>query len=479
MAPNLIGDLNSAYSGLSASQTGIEVTGQNIANAGTPGYVREAVDLQAVPGAAQTGLFTSGAAGATAGQGVTVATIAGLGSALLDAQARTSSATAAYSGAQASALSQIESTLAEPGSTGLSARLTGFWSAWQDVSNQPGAAAPVSALLGQAQTVVQQIAGDYQSLQQQWSQTRQSLTASVSQLNTDATQVAQLNGQIRTLAASGGNVNELVGQRNAALTDLATLTGASVTENADHTVNVTIGGDLLVQGTTARAATVAGSTTLDGAATNPVGVQWADQGTPISIGSGSIAGNLSVLAPANAAGNGGAIAETAANLNTLASSLASQVNAVSVTGTTASGATGVSFFGLTGTGPAALGLTVIPTNASGVAVGAPGAGAADGSIADAISQIGAQAGSPDAGWSSSVVALGAQSKSAADQSTLDQAAHAAATTAQASQESVSLDEENMNLIAYQHAYEGSARVMTAIDSMLDQLINHTGLVGLG
>ena len=37
----------------------------------------------------------------------------------------------------------------------------------------------------------------------------------------------------------------------------------------------------------------------------------------------------------------------------------------------------------------------------------------------------------------------------------------------------------MNLIAYQHAYQGSARVMTALDSILDQLINHTGLVGLG
>jgi flagellar hook-associated protein 1 FlgK len=36
----------------------------------------------------------------------------------------------------------------------------------------------------------------------------------------------------------------------------------------------------------------------------------------------------------------------------------------------------------------------------------------------------------------------------------------------------------MNLIAYQHAYQGAARVMTTLDSMLDQLINHTGIVGL-
>ena len=133
MAPNMIGDLNTAYSGLSAAQTGIEVTGQNIANAGTAGYVRETVDLQAAAGAAQTGLVTTATGNAAVGQGVAVTQIAGLGSALLDAQARTSSATAAYSGARASALSQIESTLSEPGSSGLSARLTTVWAARQDV----------------------------------------------------------------------------------------------------------------------------------------------------------------------------------------------------------------------------------------------------------------------------------------------------------------------------------------------------------
>ncbi len=40
---------------------------------------------------------------------------------------------------------------------------------------------------------------------------------------------------------------------------------------------------------------------------------------------------------------------------------------------------------------------------------------------------------------------------------------------------VSLDEEMTNLIAFQRAYQASARVMTTLDSMLDTLINHTGL----
>ena len=43
---------------------------------------------------------------------------------------------------------------------------------------------------------------------------------------------------------------------------------------------------------------------------------------------------------------------------------------------------------------------------------------------------------------------------------------------------VSLDEEMVSLIRYQHAYSGAARVITAMDDALDRLINGTGRVGL-
>ena len=476
MSGNILGALGSAASGLQAAQLGIEVTGQNIANATTAGYVRQQVDLEPVGAPAQVGMF---AGGAGAGQGVRVAGVVALGSSLLDAQARTAGAAAGYSGVRADALSQLESTLGEPGANALSGRLTSFWSAWQDVSNQPGAQAPVASLLGRAGTLVGQIAGAYRSVQQQWSQTDQDLAASVGQVNRDAAQVAQLNAQIRATVRAGGDANALIVQRSTLTSGLAALTGATVAQNADDTVSVTIGGAALVQGTTARSLQVTGSTTLEGAAGSPPGVEWSDGGGPVGFGTGTIAGRLTLLAPATAQGNGGPLAETAERLNTLASNLATQVNAVSTTGTTASGATGVAFFGMTGGVPAALGLTVLPTDASGVAVAAPGAGASDGSVADAIGRLGSGASSPDTAWSTAVVALGTLTQSQTQQAALDQTAQATASQAQASQESVSLDQENINLIAYQHAYEGSARVLTTLDTVLDQLINHTGHVGLG
>ncbi|MDR2599758.1 MAG: hypothetical protein LBC73_05725, partial [Oscillospiraceae bacterium] len=43
---------------------------------------------------------------------------------------------------------------------------------------------------------------------------------------------------------------------------------------------------------------------------------------------------------------------------------------------------------------------------------------------------------------------------------------------------VSLDEEMVSLVKYQHAYSGASRVITVMDDMLDRLINGTGRVGL-
>jgi flagellar hook-associated protein 1 FlgK len=41
---------------------------------------------------------------------------------------------------------------------------------------------------------------------------------------------------------------------------------------------------------------------------------------------------------------------------------------------------------------------------------------------------------------------------------------------------ISIDEEMVNLLAAQRGYEGASRVLTTIDSVLDTLINRTGLL---
>jgi len=468
--------LNTAFTGLNAARQGLDVVGQNIANSGTKGYTRQRVSTAAAGSLAQIGPLVFSRA--QVGQGVTVDGIARLGDVILDGRVRASAATSGNLAVRSNALSTVEAALNEPGKTGISSQLLGFWSAWGDVSNAPGDEAPAGVLLQKAGQLAGQIASGYSAVDSAWSDVLTKLDGMAAELNDAGTRVAALNGQIRETLATGGSVNEMLDQRSALTSSIAALTGGTVRTLPDGTAEVLVGGNALVSGDVFRSVTVTGSNSLAGSTGSPVALEWTNRpGQSVAVESGEIAGSISMLSAANATGTGGAIAEAAAGYNKFATYLATAVNAVHQGGSTPGGTTGLDFFAISATSPAALGLTVVPTGAAQIATGTPGAGANNGSNADAIVQLGASANSPDLVWSSFVTKIGTASKTALQQATLADSVTAAATATQLANSSVDLDEENVNMLTFQKAYQGAARVMTAVDEMLDTLINRTGIVG--
>jgi len=467
--------LNTAYRGLTAARQGLEVVGQNIANANTDGYTRQRVTTSSVPAAGLAGMFS---AGVRAGEGVSVDGIARLGDLYLDARVRSSAATSGYWMSRAEAMTDLETTLREPGDSGLSAQLGEFWSAWQGVANRAGEVAPAAVLLEEAGALASRLATGYADVDSQWSRLRAQTAQSVADLNGAAARIADLNGVIRGTVAAGGSANELIDQRASLAAEIAALAGGTVRHRDDGMIDVTIGGNAIVSGDSARAVRTTGAARLDQAAGSPVTLEWADSpGREIALDGGRIAGTLSVLGAADAGGTGGALAELAASYDAVALSLATAVNTVHRSGVTTSGAAGGDFFAIAAGKSAAQGLIVIPTGAAQIASGTPGAGGFDGSIADAISQLRLAPGSADAIWAGVVVGTGVTTKSAAQQAVVAHFAASSAAGAQLSGASVDLDEENVSLMTFQTAYQGAARVMTAIDQMLDTLINRTGIVG--
>ncbi|MET1156648.1 flagellar hook-associated protein FlgK [Arthrobacter sp.] len=463
------GALNTAYRGLTAAQQGMNVAGQNIANAATEGYTRQRVDQSSLAAPAR-GLFSGGAL--QAGQGVSVNGIARLGSSFLDAGVRSAGAQAGYASVRSSALQGIEGILQEPGDNSISTALQGFWSAWQGAANQPDKSGPKGLLLNAANSVTEKISSAYKALDSQWSSVRGQAQDAVTAVNAAAAQVASYNTTIRSTLAAGGSANELIDAR-AKLTDqIAVLAGGTVREQPDGTVDVLVGGNALVTGGSVRTLQLAGATRLADATGNAPRVEWTNPGGTAALDGGELAGALSVLAPAD---KGGAIAQAAESYNTFAKELAKAVNDIHAVGVTGAGAQGVDFF-TTGTGPAALSISG-PASIDNIALKASTGGALDTSIADQISQLGTSANSPDKLWSGIVTDIGVQSRGAQQHEALTSAAQISALTGRASQASVSLDEENVSLLTNQHAYQAAARVMTAVDEALDVLINRTGLVG--
>ena len=106
-----------------------------------------------------------------------------------------------------------------------------------------------------------------------------------------------------------------------------------------------------------------------------------------------------------------------------------------------------------------------------------GTGTFDNSVADAIADIGESLTGPDRQYQSMIGELGVTSQGAMRRLEIQVNVTEQVDAARESQSGVNLDEEMTNLLTFQRGYEAASRVLTTIDSMLDQLINRTGLVG--
>ena len=453
--------LNTAYTGLAAARAGLDVTGQNMANVNTPGYTRQRLETSSVA-PVQPSMFTSGT---RAGEGVLAQGVARLGEAHLDARVRITAGTAGYTAVRAQAYSTLETSLREPGTQGISDSLQGFWAGWQELSLNVDLDSSAAPLLSAAGELTSRISGGYREVEAQWASLRSTTEGLVTEVNGAAGQVAELNRQIRSATAAGTSANELVDRRAMLTTTLANLTGATVRDNADGTADVLIAGSALVSGTTARSLQVAGPTSLQGG--GQVQVEWTNRpGASAGVESGELAGALSMLAPAGA---GGALAQAAAGYNAFAEKLAGQVN-------TALAEAGKPSFFTSSPGRTAATLAVVPTSPQELVAAIAGTGF-NGSLADEISQLGTKTGSPDDSWATFVTGLGAAARVEIRGNGLAEVAATSAMQQQLSATSVSMDEEQLDLLKYQQAYQGAARMITAIDQMLDTLINRMGIVG--
>lgn len=467
MVDSTFGLLATAASGLRAARAGMDVVGQNIANINTAAYTRQRVETSAVAPLSGANILDSTF---RVGSGVSIDGVQRLGDALLERRVQTTSADSGQAWVLTTVFSALEAGISEPSDNGLSAALSTFWSAWQDVASQPTNDSIRGVLLEEGQSLATRISQTASAVETQWSGIRLDLNSSISEVNALATRFASLNTQITALAASGGSTNELLDEQARLANELAERTGATLRRQPDGSADVVLGGNALVSGGTARQLVVTGPETPQTA--GAVQVEWSHQpGVAVELSGGQVAGRLEALSA------GGPLRAQLGALDAVATSLATKVNTIHQTGATRAGTTNLDFFSFAPGMSAAHGLRVVPTTVDAIAAATPATGGAGGQVADRIAQLRGATDGPDAVWSRYVVALGTASRAADSRSILaDQAAGGAVATL-ASQSGVDMDEETISLMTYQTAYQGAARVMTAVDEMLDILINRTGLVG--
>jgi flagellar hook-associated protein 1 FlgK len=461
------GTLNTAATGLSAAQRAMDITGQNIVNANTPGYSRQRVLLSSA-GPATSATFFSGQQ-ATFG-GVGVSDITRIRDAFLEATRASAGGRQEALTAQAGALAGAQQLLAEPGDNGLQKALDEFYGGWADLGNEPTLTANGSVVIERGVTVAGRLHAIAFGLASQWDIARDNLADTVAQANQAASDLAVLNGKIQEGVVAGRPVNELLDGRDQLVRRLADLVGGVAVPADDGQVQVAVGGVAVVSGTHAQTLTLGGAPDLATATANPPTLYWGTTAVPVE--SGRALGQLAALRTD--------LPNVLAGVDAVAVALRDAVNSLHTSGFTLAGAAGGDFF----SGTDALTLAVVPTAGSQLAV-TPTAGTVDGAIAGRIADLADDTfaasvlggAGPSARWRDLTTALGVQLASLQTAGDVHQSVVQAADDALEANAGVSLDEEMSNMILFQRSYQASARVITTVDEMLDTLVNRTGTVG--
>jgi flagellar hook-associated protein 1 FlgK len=465
--------LGTALSSLIAQRQALDVSAQNVANAKTDGYTRQRVNLSSVEAVSVPSMFSTSNG---IGQGVQSSGTVRLGDVFLDAKVRAAASTAGQLAVRGDAYTALERSLGEPAKTGLGGQLSDLWAGFADLANGANREGARAVVLERGDAVATRLHTLYTDAATQWQQARSTTSALVDRVNAAASSVADLNERILAIESSGGTAHELADQRDSLVTELSSLVGASSRVRDNGQVDVLVGGNLLVTGKRVSELALTGADAFSQAtAGTAVQVVWADFPTQSAgLEGGKVAGLLSVLAPPD---QGGLLTGAAQEYDKVAQALHDQVNALHSTARREDGTPGGDFFTVTAGQPAALSLKVALTQSSQVAAGEDGKGPYDGSVATAIAQLGSANGGPDAMWRAVVTDIGVKTASATSRATVANVGLVSAENQQLANASVDIDEETVNMLAHQRAYEGAARVLTAIDEMLDTLINRTGIVG--
>ena len=198
---------------MQANDIALQVVGQNIANANTPGYIREIVNF--TPGPSQT----NGAL--VQGTGVQVQSITQQVNTFLESQLRNANSNQASADTLKGTYTQLENIVGALNSgSNLSSAMNQFFSSISDVLNQPGDESVMQSAVLQGQTLAQTI----NSMANQTVQLRSSIDSQISglapQINSLTSQIAQLNTQIAEVTGGGqspSTANGLTDQRNQAI----------------------------------------------------------------------------------------------------------------------------------------------------------------------------------------------------------------------------------------------------------------------
>lgn len=471
----LFGTLNIGVKGMTAAQTALQTTSHNVSNMNTPGYSRQRVNLQADNPYNYTGV-------GQLGTGVKMSGVVRVVDDYVTKQIQEETSSYSRHATKSDALSQLEMIFDEPSETGLSAGFSRVYAAWNYLGSSPELATAKTMVSQESQTLtdtIKQMANQIEGLE---GDTLYSIKKDVLDFNEKVGQLSTLNKQIFNVVIKGQTPNDLLDQRDRLTTELASIADVTITYGKFQGVKLELGDNLVLDGDT-----------INKLAINPNGPKGqveihtaGGQFEAVSIANGSIKGSQEALEVIN---------DKKVELNQLAYSFATAINTVH----------GKEFFTVLKT-DAAKNITVnaaIKADTSLINAGKdldnPAAG--DGSRATAISALATtklnyfqgadfvgkydgktmsfepQTGgtTTNGAYNDMVTSMGIIKQQADNIAASQSEVLGFLEDRRSSISGVNMNEEVVDMMKFQSAFQANARIISIIDEMLDTLINRTGV----
>ena len=436
--------LSIAASGLRAYHTALTTTSENIANAGTAGYVRRTSDVREVTA---TGVTNMNGMGVTAGGIVRQTDVYRAG------QVRLATTDLGRSETSATWLERIQGAL-----TGnkLGDQITNFFSSARTAAANPSALGPRQAVLEAAAGAAASFASTGNALDAALADLDATAEAAVGQLNGLSATLARVNFALGSVSPNTSSAASLLDQRDQLLEQMSAISDINVTLDSTGRATVRQGatGALFVQGVDS--ATVTYVRNSEGA------VSYA----------AFMSGSMHTLTPAGGvlaglAEGATAIANARGELNTVAQGFAQDVNTVQAAGDDLTGHAGQPMFTI---GDPASNLTLAIADPRGIAGAGRGKGERDNGNFIALDAIRGESGA-EQGITNLVTANGAALNARNSVVDAQSAIRSNAVMARDAVTGVNIDEEAVDLIRFQQAYQASGRVIQVARDVLQSVLD--------
>ena len=458
---NIIGLLDLGRGALLTHQKSIYVTGHNIANVNTPGYTRQRVNLAAgAPLTSSPGQL---------GTGVIATEIQRIYDRYLNVQINAEQQSLGRWEAQKNALDKVEFIFNESEGYGLNQAMSEFWNAWQDLATSPDGHTQRVALLSSSEYLTTTLNRMSRDLSQHQTDLDSYIAMAADEINSITAQISTLNRKIVEVEVGGQNANDLKDRRDALIKDLSQLIDINAYEDNRGSIDIsTARGRMLVENEYAWQLTTRANVS------GHQNVMWVDPSGNLvditaSISEGRLKGWLDVRDQV--------IPDYLNRLDTLTGSIIADVNTLHAGGFDLNSNPGQLFF--TGNDAATVQVDAnLLSNPHLIAASATASGVpADNGNAIAIANLqhlrGMSGGiaTYDDFYNSLVSDVGSDVQSATDYYEHQSTVTANLDLYRESISGVSLDEEMLNLIKFQHAYDAAAKLVSTVDEMINTVMN--------